>query len=484
MSTSIVGIAKLSVERRSFTLADQLAFAAISGDFNPLHVDPQHARRTLVGVPLVHGVHAVLWALDRWFASTECQRTIRRLVVVFRRPLPVGRELTVGGRMCEDGTVLLEIMVDGECGVQIDCALADEPVAPSVDVADSMPAMEGPRELGQDDVALCSGHLPLHLPMAQTAALFPHLVRCLPHHQVAMLLAATRLVGMECPGAQSIFSELQLEAGTVDATQQMSFKVKRFDKRFGLVRLAVEGVGLSGTIEAFLRPRQQAQPSMAECTQLVSPQEFANQRAVVLGGSRGLGEVVAKVLATGGAAVDLSYHHGEDDAQRVVREISAAGGSARCFHYDVLEQAADETSVESWRSRAPTHLYYMATPMIAAGHHGAFRTELFERYIAYYVDGFAAAYAHFTNPALRFVFFPSTVFVDDMPAGMGEYLVAKQAGETLGAFLTRQEPSVQVVCPRLPRMATDQTVGLSAAERPTPLPIMLQLLRQYAGAAR
>ena len=49
---------------RTFTLDDQLAFAALAGDFNPLHVDPLAARRLIFGEVVVHGVHAVLWALD------------------------------------------------------------------------------------------------------------------------------------------------------------------------------------------------------------------------------------------------------------------------------------------------------------------------------------------------------------------------------------------------------------------------------------
>src|SRR6202050_3314195 len=52
------------VAMRRFGMADQLSFAALSGDYNPMHVDALAARRTLAGAPVVHGMHAVLWALD------------------------------------------------------------------------------------------------------------------------------------------------------------------------------------------------------------------------------------------------------------------------------------------------------------------------------------------------------------------------------------------------------------------------------------
>jgi hypothetical protein len=40
--------------QRRFTLDDQVAFAHLSGDFNPIHVDPIAGRRHMFGEPVVH----------------------------------------------------------------------------------------------------------------------------------------------------------------------------------------------------------------------------------------------------------------------------------------------------------------------------------------------------------------------------------------------------------------------------------------------
>jgi len=42
--------------RRTFTMDDVLAFATLSGDMNPIHLDPEYARRTPFGRPIVHGI--------------------------------------------------------------------------------------------------------------------------------------------------------------------------------------------------------------------------------------------------------------------------------------------------------------------------------------------------------------------------------------------------------------------------------------------
>ncbi len=80
---------------RVFSVDDQLAFARLSGDYNPIHLDPVAARRLLFGQPVVHGMHALLWAFDGWLAETNAALRLTNLRVRFRSsiPLNVGVEL-------------------------------------------------------------------------------------------------------------------------------------------------------------------------------------------------------------------------------------------------------------------------------------------------------------------------------------------------------------------------------------------------------
>ena len=50
--------------KRIFNINDQIAFAEISGDYNPVHLDKLIARRSIFGEVIVHGMHLVLWALN------------------------------------------------------------------------------------------------------------------------------------------------------------------------------------------------------------------------------------------------------------------------------------------------------------------------------------------------------------------------------------------------------------------------------------
>ena len=53
-----------SVAKRVVSQELQERFAALSGDRNPMHMDAVAARRTQAGLPVVHGIHTLLWALD------------------------------------------------------------------------------------------------------------------------------------------------------------------------------------------------------------------------------------------------------------------------------------------------------------------------------------------------------------------------------------------------------------------------------------
>ena len=49
---------------RILTEHDQVLFSRLSGDANPIHMDPLIARRLMFGQRIVHGIHSLLWALD------------------------------------------------------------------------------------------------------------------------------------------------------------------------------------------------------------------------------------------------------------------------------------------------------------------------------------------------------------------------------------------------------------------------------------
>ena len=341
------------------------------------------------------------------------------------------------------------------------------------------PDPETCRERSIEEVAAASGNVALYFNGDLAGGLFPNLIRVLPPMQLAALLATTRLVGMECPGHHSIYSSFDLAFFSDTAgNQNLNYLVTDCNKRLALVSMDVDAPGMSGQVKAFMRPNPQRQATFADIRLQVESEEFSAQRALIVGGSRGLGEVTAKLLAAGGAEVILTYHRGEQDAQRIVEEIVFQGASADCLPLNVLEPLPGLPGRIANRSK-PLYLYYFATPFIFGAAKGKFLSQRFATFSEYYITGFlrtVQALAESTT-GLQKVFYPSSAAIDELPLDMGEYAAAKMAGEIVCDFLQKAHPGLAIHKPRLPRVATDQTVSLLPVNNQEPVLVLLGNLR-------
>jgi 3-hydroxybutyryl-CoA dehydratase len=87
---------------RVISEADVRAFAEVSGDDNPLHLDREYAATTQFGRPIVHGVLVLGLAskvLGRDFPGHGSVAVA--LSAKFLRPVPVGEEVTVEVKVAE-----------------------------------------------------------------------------------------------------------------------------------------------------------------------------------------------------------------------------------------------------------------------------------------------------------------------------------------------------------------------------------------------
>jgi NADP-dependent 3-hydroxy acid dehydrogenase YdfG len=325
-----------------------------------------------------------------------------------------------------------------------------------------------PREHTIQTLPAASGSVPLQLDPRSAKGRFPHLVERVPAGQLAALIATTTIVGMECPGLYSAFSELDVKFTGDAIAGPLNYRVKTFDRRFQLATILLDAAGVTGSLKAFLRPPPQQQRGFSELAAHVTAGEFSGRRALVVGGSRGLGEVTAKLLAAGGADVRLTYHRGAGDAQKVVEEIRSGGGTAESMPLDV-------TNPHVPTDYAPTDLYYLATPFIFGATARTFQEPIFRTFCDYYVTGFQNLVRQL--PGLKRVFYPSSTAVEELPPNMFEYAAAKMAGESVARFLAKHNPGLTVRCTRLPRLATDQTATVMPVENKDPVQVILAELR-------
>jgi NAD(P)-dependent dehydrogenase (short-subunit alcohol dehydrogenase family) len=440
-----------------FTAADQRRFAKLSGDFNPVHLDPLAARRIVAGEAIVHGMHLLLHALDLHLARRPAPEAIA-VAATFLRPAFLNEPIGIESH--DDGRVSMH--ADG-------LPLVSATVAPA-----SEPTSIGSTTSGTSQTVAV-------IRAARGGRLFPRLTRVLGPDVVASIAAISNVVGMKCPGRHSLLSAVRLDLTAHARASRLAWQAIRRDDRFGLVRLAVTSDAVRGTVDAFERPAPAALPTAAEAAAHVAAEEFAGQRALIVGGSRGLGAATAMLVAAGGGLPIVTFAAGAREAAALKRDARFAGRAIETLRFDV---ARDEVKVLARAATrfGVTHLYYFATPRIFARRRDPFDDALFRRFTEFYVDAFARVCAAVRGaaPSLS-VFYPSSTAIDDGPAELTEYAAAKAAGEALCRQLNRANDGLRVVVRRLPRVSTDQTASILRVPALDPLEAALPVVREMQG---
>lgn len=473
-----------------FEISDQQNhdFAVLSGDYNPLHVDPVYARRLQFGRPVIHGVHHMLRVCDAVFAQlgSSRQTSFRNLKAAFLAPVSVGQVIDYKCQLsesegafdvsafCGDKTILaLNVQLGEKCDKTL--ALPVKNLCPPKDapILQAFPP--------HDTEGVCD----LYLDEATCQKLFPNLMAALKPEQIALLLSCTRIVGMKCPGMHSIFSRMNLEFSADKVTDVTAGQIHYFenykDARVQIMKLGVKSENMTGLLDTFFRPMPVAQLSYAELCTRVTPNVFIGRRALIIGGSRGVGETTAKILAAGGADVIVTYNHGLAEAQAIEREISdkSLPGSCRAIQLDVCNVSS--LSVLYFADgKLPTHIYFFASPYIQDNRSTSWDSELYSKFCRYYLQAFSeivTLYAGAAQEAENLSFFyPSTIYIEKPEKGFSEYTVAKAAGEALCVQLASRYRTSRFVAPRLARMATDQTLSIIPIKSESTFDVMYKAL--------
>ena len=465
---------------RIFNLDDQVAFARLSSDWNPMHLDQAFARRSQVGAPVVHGIHTLAWAANAVLHAYPLK--ILNIRARFLQPLYLDEPASIRIRDRADSQIEFEVVAANIVVAVV--KLSSKPGKFATTAQPGVPTISQtlqPADLSFEELASQAGTVATS--DGDAGSLFPALTGCIGLAAVKALLATSQIVGMACPGLHSLFAGLDVncEPGN-DREGALAYAVRKVDARFRSLQIEVSGCGLTGRLDAFARPAPPSQPGMAEISLRVAGGSFAGQRSLIVGGSRGLGEVTAKIIAAGGGYPVITYRESRQEAERVSADIVGAGAQCEIMRYDALVPPDEQLH----KLGIVDCCYYFATPKIFQRKSALYEPEKLRKFLRFYADGFfdlCTALAH-DRPGKLAVFYPSTVAIDEGSSSTAEYAMAKMAGEILAKYLNEFVSNIHVIHRRLPRILTDQTATVGVASTDNALDVMLPIVYEVQQTAR
>lgn len=440
------------------TDADVAEFAAASGDVNPLHVDPDFARNTPYGRPIVHGVLTVIAALAA--VPGDRLRATGVLSVRFARPVltDATHRVTVhGDSVVVSAGDMTVSTIDLAEGPSFDTAVppVDRTLPTGPETPDPGQLTAGDRFAGDYAVASLSG---LRVVADRLGA------KEVPDALLGALAWSSWFVGMRIPGRNALFSRLRLrvtgdEPRTDDA--RYTAVLRTTDPRTGTTVVAADctgpGAGIEVELRAFHRPEVPA-PTWASATaKLPRGDRLAGSRVLVVGGSRGAGAAIVSVLVAQGATV-WAAHRPTGSIDGLQREFGADRVHPLVF------DAADEDQVRS--AFAGLGDLRFDGVVLSAG------PSVFSATV--HPDN-TAAIRSFVDTSVAMALLPlsaalnrtvdggwlalmSSSAVEDMPEQWPHYVVAKSAVESLGRYCARRR-GMRVLLARAPKMWTEMANG-------------------------
>ncbi|KWZ39932.1 HAD family hydrolase [Burkholderia savannae] len=451
-----------------FEPADVEAFARLSRDRNPLHVDPDYGRRSSFGTCIVHGAIGALAALERVAPAAPVRVT--RLSASFRGPMFVGRRY--GCRIdSQDDNGHTVTLCDGALAL-MQLAVSWAPADVLADAVETVEAVDAAEVDDHADDALAAGveRIGEYQPTG-LGARYPRALRAFGAAVLDTIALCSFLTGMKLPGRRALFSALSLTFERRDAAGALAYRhaVTSFNRDFGLLdtRLEVRDAHAAlahGELRSFVRKSLIDHPvaHYLAARSDVGATRLAGKVAFVTGGSRGLGAALVRSLAALGCRVYLNYLGSTAQASAVVGDLEAHGLAVTPVRGDAGDRDWLDTVAADLRARharldvlvcnacePPLRMEDEASSAARRDDYLARNLRLVEAPLEAFADLLAASEG--IGVAI------SSEMVDTAPAGYAHYVELKRRTEACMRRLADAQPSIRTLIARPSNLLTEMS---------------------------
>lgn len=184
---------------------------------------------------------------------------------------------------------------------------------------------------------------------------------------------------------------------------------------------------------------------------------MSRKRALVTGGSRGIGAAIARKLGSDGLHVIVNYRSNADAAASVVDSIRAAGGSAESVCFDIADRERTAAALEKLTAEGTISVLVNNAGIVADASFPSMTGEQWDSVTRTSLDGFFNVTHPLTMPMVRQkygrIITMSSVSGIDGNKGQVNYAAAKAgliaASRSLAIELAKRKITVNAVAPGL-----------------------------------
>ena len=466
---------KKLLSKKKFHLNDLQWFSKQSGDYNPIHINKEISRRYISGGIIVPGMYILLWSLNN--IVKIYQKNLKFLNAKFHHFAALNSALELY-YVLDGKTCILYVKSHQKSIATFRIVFFDSIIINHSE--NKNPPKSVIKNYSFTDLKGLLGNFKTYL-SKDSINQFNSLKVYKMENIIASLMSFSRLVGMKAPGLNSLFIGIELNFNNSYKSKLINWSVSRHKNINSLIFIDIKGNGCKGYISTMYRPEPVNQMAIKDIYNSFKNKYFGKQVALVIGGSRGLGEYTAKLLGVNGSEVIITYNKGLKDALRVKKEIEVYNSKAHCIKMDILDPKEAIKKI-SLLKLSITHIYYFASPKIQDSRQKELDNDLLNKYNLMYVESFQNIIeVIFDTLSIDFkVFYPSSVFITNKSLLFKEYIKSKlYAEKTIKKLIIKYKKDF-IYNVRLPRLRTDQNPNLTSEEQNLNIKIFVKELLKFS----
>lgn len=432
---------------KKFTKGESISFAKISGDLNPIHINKNFSKKTISGEPIIHGMHMLSYILNLLFKKKKI--IANHLRISFLKIILEEEKYNFYYNKKDNQILVTQshiIFIKLDILISKKEILSKEKQEYVINKRLSIPKNKSFNEIkklkNQSFKNVCD--------TTMVKKKFPYLFKAYGKINAAEFFNLSYLVGMECPGLHSLFYEANILMQK--STKKRIYNINNYDERFKLINISIGAKNIQANIKTFLRPAPIFFPAVNKLSLNIKENEFNSIKALIIGGSRGLGSLTAKLIAAGGGEVTLTYNSSKKEAVDLYNEIKEFGSKIKIVKFNIYKSEKLKLY-----SKNINQCYYYATPKIFSKQNNNFNKNLLNKFLFFYVKIFKKIIKELNLISNDCKFFlPSTVAITSIKDEMLEYAIAKLEAEIMISNFSKKIKD-KILISRLPRVLTDQT---------------------------